>query len=179
LRSFLLKRLAYTAVLIGFVIVFNFIIFEAMPGQVGALYACLGQPRVPPTICQKLMDQFGYNQTVWVRFYDYVRAVLTFNFGVSFANGQDVAYQVVSSGRLVNTLLLLGTATIMAIIIGTVAGILVSRRRGSILDNFSVTSSLTTFSLPTFFTGILLIFIFAVSLNWFPAGGTYPSSWDS
>ena len=179
LRSFLIKRVAYTAVLVGFVVVFNFIIFEAMPGQVGALYACLGQPRVPPTICQKLMDQFGYNQTVWVRFYDYVKAVLTFNFGVSFANGQDVAYQVVSSGRLVNTLLLLGTSTIMAIIIGTVSGILVSRKRGSALDNFSVTSSLTTFSLPTFFTGILLIFIFAVSLNWFPAGGTYPSSWDS
>jgi len=179
LRSFLVKRVAYTAVLVGFVIVFNFIIFEAMPGQVGALYACLGQPRVPPTICQKLMDQFGYNQTVWVRFYDYVKAVLTFNFGVSFANGQDVAYQVVSSGRLVNTLLLLGTSTIMAIIIGTVSGIFVSRKRGSILDNFSVTSSLTTFSLPTFFTGILLIFLFAVSLNWFPAGGTYPSSWDS
>jgi len=179
LRSFLIKRVVYTAVLVGFVIVFNFIIFEAMPGQVGALYACLGQPRVPTAVCQKLMEQFGYNQTIWVRFYDYVKAVLTFNFGASFANGQDVAYQVVSSGRLVNTLLLLGTSTILAIIIGTVSGIVVSRKRGSLLDNLSVTSSLTTFSLPTFFTGILLIFIFAVSLNWFPAGGTYPSSWDS
>ena len=179
LRSFLLKRLAYTAVLIGFVVVFNFIIFEAMPGEVGALYACLGQPRVPTVVCQKLMEQFGYNQTIWVRFYDYVKAMLTFNFGVSFANGQDVASQVVSSGRLGNTLLLLGTSTIMAIIIGTVSGIFVSRKRGSLLDNFSVTSSLTAFSLPTFFTGILLIFIFAVSLNWFPAGGTYPSRWDS
>jgi len=111
------------------------------------------------------MEQFGYNQTIWVRFYDYVKAVLTFNFGISFANGQDVAYQIVSSGRLVNTLLLLGTSIIMAMIIGTVSGIFVSRKRGSPLDNFSVTSSLTTFSLPTFFTGILLIFVFAVSLN--------------
>lgn len=173
-----MKRFAYTAVLIGFVVVFNFIIFEAMPGQVGALYACLGQPRVPSSVCQKLMDQFGYNQTVWVRFYDYVKATFTFNFGVSFANGQDVASQIISSGRLANTLLLLGSSTILAIIIGTASGILVSRKRGSFLDNFSVTSSLTTFSLPTFFTGILLIFIFAVSLNWFPSGGTYPSRWD-
>jgi peptide/nickel transport system permease protein len=165
-------------VLIGFVIVFNFIIFEAMPGEVGALYACLGQPRVPSAVCQKLMDQFGYNQTVWVRFYDYVKALLTFNFGVSFASGQDVAYQMVTSGRLANTLLLLGTSTIIAMIIGTVSGIFVSRKRGSSLDSFSVISSLTTFSLPTFFTGILLIFVFAVSLNWFPAGGTYPNWWD-
>ncbi len=159
-------------------IVFNFIIFEAMPGEVGALYACLGQPKVPPALCQKLMEQFGYNQAIWVRFYDYVKAMLTFNFGVSFANGQGVAYLMVSSGRLANTLLLLGTSTVMAIVIGTVSGIVVSRKRGSALDSFSVISSLTTFSLPTFFLGILLIFIFAVSLNWFPAGGTYPSNWD-
>jgi peptide/nickel transport system permease protein len=178
LRSFLLKRLAYTSVLIGFVIVFNFIIFEAMPGEVGALYACLGQPKVPAGVCQKLMEQFGYNQAIWVRFYDYVKAMLTFNFGVSFTNGQSVAYLMVSSGRLANTLLLLGTSTVMAIVIGTVSGIVVSRKRGSALDSFSVISSLTTFSLPTFFLGILLIFIFAVSLNWFPAGGTYPSNWD-
>jgi peptide/nickel transport system permease protein len=89
-----------------------------------------------------------------------------------------VAYQMITSGRLANTFLLLGTSTIMAIIIGTVSGIIVSRRRGSSLDNFSVISSLTTFSLPTFFMGILLIFIFAVSLNWFPSGGTYPNIWD-
>ena len=178
LRSFLVKRVAYTSLLVGFVIVFNFIIFEAMPGQVGALYACLGQPKIPSAVCQKLMDEFGYNQTVWVRFYDYVKAVVTFNFGVSFANGQDVGSQIIASGRLANTLLLLGTSTIMAMVIGTGSGILVSRKRGSLLDSFSVTSSLTTFSLPTFFMGILLIFIFAVSLNWFPAGGTYPSRWD-
>jgi peptide/nickel transport system permease protein len=178
LRWFLLKRFAYTAVLIGFVIVFNFIMFEAMPGEVGALYSCLGQPKVPPALCQKLMEEFGYNQGIWVRFYDYVKAMLTFNFGVSFANGQGVAYLMVSSGRLANTLLLLGTSTLMAIVIGTVSGIVVSRKRGSALDSFSVISSLTTFSLPTFFLGILLIFIFAVSLNWFPAGGTYPSNWD-
>jgi ABC-type dipeptide/oligopeptide/nickel transport system permease component len=64
LRSFLLKRVAYTLVLIGFVLVFNFVIFEAMPGSVGALYACLGQPRVPQSVCMKLMQQFGYGQPV-------------------------------------------------------------------------------------------------------------------
>src|SRR5207245_2337904 len=63
--------------------------------------------------------------------------------------------------------------------ISNVSRLIVSRKLGYILVNFSVTISLTTFSLPTFFTVILLIFIFAVSLNWFPSGGTYPSSWDS
>jgi peptide/nickel transport system permease protein len=102
----------------------------------------------------------------------------TFNFGISFANGQDVSYQIMNSGRLANTLLLLGTSTLMTMIIGTVAGIIVSRKRSSPIDNFSVVSSLASFSLPTFFTGILLIFAFAVTLNWFPPGGRYPNIWE-
>src|SRR5260370_19801050 len=85
---------------------------------------------------------------------------------------------MISSGKLTNTLVLLGTSTVLAIIIGTVMGIVISRKRGSSLDNFWVTTSLTTFSLLTFFMDILLILVFAVALNWFPSGGTHPSTWD-
>jgi peptide/nickel transport system permease protein len=170
----------YTIVLIVFVIILNWIIFEAMPGQVGALYAVLGQQgRLGPAQYNKQLALYGLDQPYWVRFYDYVRNMLTFNFGFSYASNQDVTYQMINSGKLVNTLTLLGTSTVLAIIIGTILGIVISRRRGSSLDNFWVTSSLTTFSLPTFFMGILLIFIFAVALNWFPSGGTHPNGWDN
>jgi peptide/nickel transport system permease protein len=125
-----------------------------------------------------MLKTYGYNQTYWVKFVDYVQALLTFNFGYSYASNQAVTQQLISSGKLANTLLLLGTSTVLAIIIGTVLGIVISRKRGSSLDNFWVTTSLTTFSLPTFFMGILLIFVFTVALNWFPSGGTHPSTWD-
>jgi peptide/nickel transport system permease protein len=105
--------------------------------------------------------------------------MLTFQFGYSYASNQDVTYQMINSGKLANTLLLLGASTAMAIIVGTVLGIVVARKRGSTMDNFWVTTSLTTFSLPTFFMGILLIFVFAIALNWFPSGGTHPNSWDN
>lgn len=117
-------------------------------------------------------------KTYWVKFADYIKVMLTFNFGYSYASNQAVTQQMITSGKLTNTLLLLGTSTTLAIIIGTVTGIIISRKRGSPLDNFWVTTSLTTFSLPTFFMGILLIFIFTVALNWFPSGGTHPSIWD-
>jgi peptide/nickel transport system permease protein len=179
LRSFIAKRLAYTIVLIIFVIILNFIIFEAMPGQVGALYSCLGQPKISPVYCDKMLKLYGYNQSYWVRFENYAQAMLTFQFGYSYASNQDVTYQMINSGKLANTLLLLGASTAMAIIVGTVLGIVVARKRGSTMDNFWVTTSLTTFSLPTFFMGILLIFVFAIALNWFPSGGTHPNSWDN
>jgi len=178
LRSFIIKRFAYTIVLVLFVIVVNFIIFEALPGQVGAVYSCLGQPKLSPAFCKKIMQEFGANQSVWVRFGDYVKAMLTFQFGYSFASNQAVTYQMINEGRLVNTIELLGTATLFSILIGVVIGVLVSKKRGSAADSFWVTSSLTTFSLPTFFIGILLIFVFAITLNWFPTGGVIPYTWQ-
>ncbi len=172
LRSFLLKRIAYTIVLIFFVIVLNWVIFEAMPGYAGQLYSVLGnRNKLGAEILAKQIQLYGLDKSPLVQFVDYVKALLTFNFGYSYASNQPVATEIISSGRLVNTLLLLGTSTVLGIVIGILLGIVVSKRRGSFLDNFWVTSSLTTFSLPVFFMGIMLIFIFVVVLNWFPIGG--------
>lgn len=180
LRSFLVKRIAYTIVLIFFVILLNWVIFEAMPGVTGNLYSVLGQSgRLPPSEYQTQIRLYGLDKGYWERFVDYVKAMLTFQFGFSYRTGQDVTTEMIASGRLANTLLLLGTSTVLSIIIGTVLGIVISRRRGTTTDNFWVASSLTTYSLPTFFMGILLIFIFAMLLGWFPGGGTYPNGWDN
>jgi peptide/nickel transport system permease protein len=178
LRSFIIKRIAYTVILVLFVVVVNFVIFEALPGQVGAFYSCLGQQHVNPVFCKKMLQEFGYNQSIWIKFKDYVQAMLTFQFGYSFASNQAVSYGLINQGRLANTLELLGTATLLSILIGTVIGVFMSKRRGSALDHFWVTTSLTTFSLPTFFMGVLLIFVFAIALHWFPAGGVEPFSWE-
>jgi peptide/nickel transport system permease protein len=172
LRSFLLKRIAYTILLIFFVIILNWIIFEAMPGQAGQLYAVLGnRNKLGAVIAQKQIELYGLNQPPWIQFIDYVKALLTFNFGYSYASNNAVSSEIISSGRLVNTLLLLGVSTVLAIVVGILLGIVVSKRRGTFLDNFWVTTSLTTFSLPTFFMGIMLIFIFVFALRWFPANG--------
>jgi ABC-type dipeptide/oligopeptide/nickel transport system permease component len=160
--------------------VLNWVIFEAMPGVSGNIYAVLGQNgKLPPNEYERQKALYGLDQPYWVRFYLYVKALLTFNFGFSYQSNQDVTQQMISTGRLANTLVLLGTSTVMALVIGTVIGVVVSRRRGSAADNLSVVSSLTTFSLPTFFMGTLLIFIFAGLLGWFPSGGTHPNAWDN
>jgi peptide/nickel transport system permease protein len=172
LRSFLLKRALYTVVLIFFVIILNWIIFQAMPGLSGNFYSILGnRNKLSAANFNKQVEQFGLNDPIGVRFVKYVESMLTFQFGWSFQSNQAVAFEVINSGRLVNTLELLGVSTMLAIVIGILLGILVARRRGTFLDNFWVTASLTTFSLPTFFIGIMLIFIFVYALNWFPSFG--------
>ena len=174
-----MKRVIYTVVLIFFVIILNWIIFEAMPGVNGALYAVLGQSgRLPPGEYQRQLALYGLDKPYWVQFYDYVRNMLTFQFGFSSRSNLDVTSEMIQSGRLVNTLLLLGTSTLMALLVGTVAGVFISRRRGSTMDTFATTTSLATLGLPVFFTGTLLIYIFAEAVNWFPSGSNYPSVWD-
>ena len=174
-----MKRVIYTVVLIFFVIILNWIIFEAMPGVNGALYAVLGQSgRLPPGEYQRQLELYGLDKPYWVQFYDYVRNMLTFQFGFSSRSNLDVTSEMIQSGRLVNTLLLLGSSTVMALLIGTVAGVVISRRRGSTVDTFATTTSLATLGLPVFFTGTLLIYVFAEAVNWFPSGSNYPSVWD-
>jgi peptide/nickel transport system permease protein len=174
-----MKRVLYTIILVFFVIILNWIIFEAMPGVNGALYAVLGQSgRLPPGEYQRQLELYGLDKPYWVQFYDYVRNMLTFQFGFSSRSNLDVTSEMIQSGRLVNTLLLLGSSTMMALIIGTVAGVVISRRRGSTIDTFATTTSLATLGLPVFFTGTLLIYVFAEAVNWFPPGSNYPSVWD-
>lgn len=145
-----------------------------MPGLQGNFYLLFSRARLQPAQYNQLVQQYGLNENVYVRFGDYVRNLLTFNFGYSYTDGQSIGSEVISSGRLTNTLLLLGTSSIISIIIGVLLGIVIAPRRGSSLDNFWVTASLVTYSLPTFFMGLILILVFAANLRWFPGGGSFP-----
>ncbi len=193
LRGYLFKRTINTVILILFVIVLNFVIFELMPGAQGSIQALIANPK---TTDPKIRDQLiAQEETrlglrcgtaddgtripcpVWTKFQRYFVAMVTFQFGTSFQTGNPVVYDMVSTGRLVNTLLLLGVSSAVSIVIGVFLGVIAAKRRGSVFDNGWVTASLTTYSLPTFWMGLVLILIFAFGLGWFPASGVTPYDW--
>lgn len=180
LRTYLAKRLIYTVVLIFFVIVLNWIIFEAMPGLQGNIQNLLGNPGrgFNTATIDRLKQEYGFGQSPWVQFYDYVKALLTFNFGFSYQSGEDVTTELIQSGRLVNTLILLGASTVISIVVGILLGVVAASRRGSLLDSLSVSASLTAFSLPVFWVAILLILPLSLQLGWFPPNGYVPSNWS-
>jgi peptide/nickel transport system permease protein len=177
LRTYVIKRLLYTFVLIIFTIIINWVIFQAIPGGSGAL-ASLGSG-YHQTSGQYLYYEklYGLDKPPLVRFENYFWDMLTFNFGNSFASQHPVIDDMISSGRLANTLLLVGSATALSLIVGVILGVIISVRRGGAADNFWVTSSLATFSLPVFWLGLTMITIFTYYLNWFPSGGTFPPDW--
>jgi len=186
-RIYLIKRLINTAILLVFVILLNFAIFELLPGTQGSIANLIQNPRVSPDALKHLEIVYGICSgfdasgkcipaSVWDKFTVYFIRMITFNFGTSQQTGAPVLYDIVNSGRLVNTLLLLGVSTAIALVLGIMLGVVAASRRGSLFDSSSVVVSLTTFSLPTFFIGLVLILVFAAILGWFPGGGVTPST---
>lgn len=177
LRGYILKRLAYTVFLVLFVIVVNWFIFQAMPGVQGAISALQGNPRSTSKQYIYYQNLYGLNKPPLERFVDYFWGMLTFNFGNSFLTQHPVINDIVGTGKLLNTLLLLGSSAVLSLVIGIVLGVVVSTRRGSGVDTGAVTGALTTFSLPTFWMGITFITIFSAILGWFPQGNVSPNTW--
>lgn len=169
LKAYLVKRTLYSFALLFFVLILNFAVFELMPGDPMALFANaarLGGVEV----ATEMIELWGFDQPMHVRLITYMRNMLTFQFGTSYLHQIAIVEQV--NSRLANTLLLVGVSVILAIIIGIFLGVLAAYKRGTIWDSLLVVTSLTTYSLPSFWMGMVFLLVFAFGLNWFPSGRT-------
>ena len=158
-RGYLIKRTINTLVLILFVILLNFVIFELLPGQQGSIAAIAENPKLPQAVRKQIVfdEELRLGLVcggtadnpvpcqIWDKFAKYFVAMVTFNFGYSFQTGNPVIQDIVQSGRLENTLLLLGVSSVIAIVVGIFLGTLAARKRGSMFDSAWVTASSTTF----------------------------------
>lgn len=172
LRSYIIKRIFYSILLIFFVITINFIIFQLMPGSPLASFM---DPRLQPEQLEELRIKFGLDQPVHIKFYRYTQNLLTFEFGYSYLTGELVSKEIML--RLANTLMLMGTVTVFSLVVGVILGVIAAHKRGGIFDTVSVFGSLTTYAFPSFWMGMIFLMIFAFNLRWFPLGGTIPKSW--
>lgn len=174
LKTYLVKKIIYLIILIFFVITLNFVIFMLMPGDPTAVFANSARLKTAEQVAA-VQEMFGLNESMEVRFVKYVRNMLTGNFGFSYYNGRAVIADL--SMRFMNTMLLVGVSTILAIIIGILLGVLVAAKRGKAFDSISVSSALLFYSLPSFWMGMVFLLIFHNWLRWFPIGGIVPAEW--
>lgn len=176
LKGYLAKRIVYSIILIFAVLTVNFMIFALMPGDPLMQYVVTIQKRITPEDLVRLRASLGLDKPLHERYVLYLQSMLTWNFGKAYGRGgADVASLIME--RLPNTVILMGLEAIVSIIIGVLLGVIVAYKRDSILDTSLVTGSLITYSVPIFFIGWLIIFAFAVELQWFPLGGTVPREW--
>jgi peptide/nickel transport system permease protein len=149
------------------VIVFNFLLFRVLPGDPTRLYARSG--RLTPEVVAQIRTVFGLDKPLWEQFRIYFTGLLRGDLGFSYTYRRPVS-EIIGE-RLVNTMVLLSAATILVTAIGIMLGVWAASRRGSKADSSIVISSLVMWSMPTFWTGMLLLFAFGVWFHVLPTTG--------
>ena len=123
-------------------------------------------PRVPPEVRANIRHSLGLDDPWPVRYVKWVTSLATGNFGYSFMSHTPVIGLIME--RLPNTLAVVGVAYVIGVFLAIPIGMISAVRRYSIFDHLATTFAFVGFSVPTFFTGLLLIIIFSINLHWFP-----------
>jgi peptide/nickel transport system permease protein len=129
----------------------------------------LTRPDMPPEMVQALKVRYGLDQPAHIQFLSWLRRMFTGDLGYSIVNHQSVALGL--SSRLPNTILLVLPSYTLAVILSTVLGLLAGMNRGGRLDR--VVDGLCSIGMatPTFWIGMILLYIFAYALNLLPVLG--------
>ena len=166
--SYIVQRLVQTALVL---FVMSFIIYAMiglMPGDPIDLMV-QADPDLTAEDQERLKALYGLDQPLTTRYWNWLTAALQGDFGYSRLFAQPVLD--VLWPRLGNTIVLIGCAFLLSLLIALPAGIAAATRPRSGLDNAVNLGAFAGISVPPFWLAILLIILFAVTLEWFPAGG--------
>ncbi|HXH28782.1 MAG TPA: ABC transporter permease [Candidatus Polarisedimenticolia bacterium] len=164
MRKYVLRRLVLAIPALAGISLVLFTILALAPGDPFEELAT--NPNVPPEVAQQLRHQFGLDDPVMVRYVRWFVSMLRGDWGFSFVSRMNVDTLILQ--RLSITLFVLGSAQLFALLVALPIGIFSATRPYSIFDQLATTFAFIGFSLPTFFTGLLAILLFSISLDWLP-----------
>jgi len=181
-RAYLLRRILLAIPSLLGISVILYTVLALAPGDPFGELA--SNPNVPPEVQQALRAKFGLDDPVWSRYLHWLLAMLQGDWGFSFVSRMDVDRLILQ--RVPVTLAVIGAAQVLAILIAVPVGVLAALRPYSLFDQVANTLAFIGFSLPTFFTGLLLILLFSVKLDWLPfvfradvPGSGWPWWWEN
>ncbi|MCY9547668.1 nickel ABC transporter permease [Lysinibacillus xylanilyticus] len=166
---FILKRLAQIIPVTLGVTLVVFLIMQMIPGDPAIILA--GEGASQETV-NELRENLGLNKPLAVQYTDYIKDLLQGDMGNSLKNHQPVFEEI--TARLPITIELAFYSILITIVLGLIAGIISAIRPYSFMDVGLMIVALLGISLPSFWLGILLMYVFSVQLHWLPVAG-----WDS
>jgi peptide/nickel transport system permease protein len=162
---FIIRRLAQSVLVMLLVALIAFTLFNFIGDPISNMLSSDASPAEREHMRQAL----GLNDAFYVQFVRFVGNVLRGDLGISYRLGHPVSHLLVE--RLPATLELVFCAGVLALVIGLPLGVYTGLHRSSWMSQLFLAGSLVGVSLPTFLIGILLIFVFSVTLGWLPAFG--------
>jgi len=168
-KGVVIKKIFYSMITILIVLVFNYILFRILPGD--PLAMMMRNPKATPEMIEGIKKLYGLDQSWYAQFFTYFKNMLSGDLGLSFLFKAPVISVI--SGRILPTVLMVGLAEVIAIIVGIIFGILAAWKRGTKLDVGTLSFSLVTYSVPTFWLGMIMIVLFCVTFKLFPTSGMF------
>jgi peptide/nickel transport system permease protein len=164
MRQFLLKRLLVTIPTLLAISIIIFGILALAPGDPLGEFA--SNPAITAEVRENIRKSLGLDQPGYIRYFKWFGSFVRGDMGYSFNSRSPVAELLWQ--RLPTTLLIVGTAYILGLLIAFPLGIISAVKRYSATDQIITTIAFLGFSIPPFFTGLLFIIIFSVQLGWLP-----------
>jgi peptide/nickel transport system permease protein len=173
MTAYIIRRVLWGIVLLILVSALTFVIFDILPSVDPAVLRA-GRNSSPRTIAF-IRHELGLDQPIYVQFYRYMKGIfLHFNLGTSYYTGASVLSLI--TNRLPATLSLTIGAAVIWLLAGIPVGIISAIKRGSLLDRSAMGLSLVFVSMPVFWFGLVMLFLFADDIgrfHVFPGAATY------
>lgn len=166
---FVLRRLLHAIPVLLAVALVVFVLFSVIPGSFASSLGDDGRSATDPQVMERLSRELGLGDPVHVRFSKFLGRLAQLDLGTSFRSRQPVT--TVLAERMWPTLKLAMAAMIFAIGFGVPLGFVAALRPGSLLDTLSMIGAVSGLSMPKFWLGLLLMYLFALKLGWFPSFG--------
>lgn len=166
MAKYLLLRLLDAIPTVFLVLLLVFIAMRILPGDPAV--AALGDMATPEQLAL-FRERMGLNDPLWLQFINFVKGVLTLDFGTSMMSNQSVLGLILYN--LPYTIELTIVAMLMGIIMGVPLGVLAATNRNKAPDSAVRGFSLIGYAIPDFYLGALLLITFALNLGWFPING--------
>ncbi len=166
LWKYIARRLIQIAIIFFVILTVLFLLFRLAPGDP---VSRMVDPDMTPEDAELLISQLGLDKPIGMQYIYYLKNFFTGNFGESFHYGQPVIEIIWE--RLPNTILLFTTAIILSALVGVFLGKIASWRKGETTDTLMTIGALVTHTVFLPWLGLILIWIFAYKLDWFPITG--------
>lgn len=164
-----MRRLGQSLVLLVLVSIVGFTVLTLAPG--GPLSQFALTPGMSQEDLDRIAAQMGLDRPLLVQYFDWFFRLFLGDWGNSFRDGIPVL-QVIGR-HLFATLLLMVSSTVISVGVGTLVGVMGATRRYSLFDYTATILAMVALSIPTFWFGLVAIFVFSLELGWLPAGNMY------
>jgi peptide/nickel transport system permease protein len=166
---YIVGRIGQSLLLLFLVSIIGYFVLLLSPGGPMSQFALT--PGISKQDLDRIAEQMGLNRPIIVQYADWLWHLLQGDWGASFRDNRPVLTVILD--HLPATLLLMGTAAAIAMTLGVWIGILGAIRRYSIFDYAATVGAMIALSVPTFWFGLIAIYVFSLNLGWFPAGNMY------